>query len=250
MFPFIKNDNRDTGIKMFCFHHAGGTASVFREWTKRQDRLSIYPVELPGKATRASEEFIDSGEGLVSKLAEEINEALLPDETFYLFGHSMGAMIAFKVAYVLEGIYKRQAEKVILAGRHAADVHEKIGYQMHMGRRALIEDMRRIGGTPDEILRNEEILNCLLPGIMLDYKLNENLLYKGEMIQSPIRIDIGENDADTPLKLVTGWRKHTRNETSISIFQGGHFFPYEMNHAYYDSLENEIPKINTGGLGT
>jgi len=242
MFPFVKDINSDTAIKMFCFHHAGGTASVFREWVTWQDRLAIYPVELPGKATRLSERYIHSGEKLISKLAAEIDRVLLPNEKFYLFGHSMGAMIAFKVAFYLEKIYARQAEKVILVARHAADVEEKIGYQTYMGDEALIGDLKRIGGTPDEILDNKDIINCLLPGIISDYKLNDNLLYLGEVINSPIRIDIGENDTDTPFELVKRWRSLTTNKTDINNYPGGHFFLYDLKKTYYNSLEDEILK--------
>lgn len=240
MFPFVKNVNSDAGTKMFCFHHAGGAASVFKDWVTWQDRLAVYPVELPGKATRLAEGYVHSGERLISRLAAEIEQILRPNEKFYLFGHSMGAMIAFKAAFCLEKTYGRQAEKVVLSARHAADSAEQIGYQTYMGEQALIEDMRRIGGTPDEILNNDEIINCLLPGIITDYKLNEDLTYQGEVINSPIRVDIGEKDTDTPLELVNGWRELTTNTSDINKFPGGHFFLYDLKKTYYDSLENGI----------
>lgn len=239
MFPFYRNTENKNSIKIFCFHHAGGSASIFRPWTLQQDKLAIHPVELPGKATRMGEDYIESGERLVQQLAKEIDQILYPGERFRLYGHSLGAMIAFKVAWALEHKYERCADKIILAARHTANIKNEIGYQTYMGTEALVDDMRRVGGTPDEILNNDGIMKCLLPDIIKDYRLNEDLIYKGEIIHSSLRIDVGVDDQDTSLDLIKGWRELTRGNVTFRSFPGGHFFPYE-GESYYQSLEDDV----------
>ena len=60
-FPFTTYDldelnNRDI---VFCFHHAGGSASVYRKWTLKKEKINFVCVELPGKGTRRKERFIE-----------------------------------------------------------------------------------------------------------------------------------------------------------------------------------------------
>lgn len=66
-FPFTTYDldelnNRDI---VFCFHHAGGSASVYRKWTLKKEKINFVCVELPGKGTRRKERFIENFEELV-----------------------------------------------------------------------------------------------------------------------------------------------------------------------------------------
>lgn len=71
-FPFTTYDldelnNRDI---VFCFHHAGGSASVYRKWTLKKEKINFVCVELPGKGTRRKERFIENFEELVGPLVE------------------------------------------------------------------------------------------------------------------------------------------------------------------------------------
>ena len=75
-FPFVEDTGASRLRMMFCFHHAGGSAAVFRPWTKYQERLMVVPVELPGKATRISEKPATDGEQLVSCRFEALPEAI------------------------------------------------------------------------------------------------------------------------------------------------------------------------------
>lgn len=73
-FPFTTYDldelnNRDI---VFCFHHAGGSASVYRKWTLKKEKINFVCVELPGKGTRRKERFIENFEELVGPLVESI----------------------------------------------------------------------------------------------------------------------------------------------------------------------------------
>ena len=57
-FPFVSENVADSnkGTILFCFHHAGGTATTYRPWTlKANDSVIIMCVELPGKGTRRTE---------------------------------------------------------------------------------------------------------------------------------------------------------------------------------------------------
>ena len=72
-FPFQENKNLKNRL-LFCFHHAGGTAAVYRSWVGQDNEFSVLPVELPGKATRMGEPFIENMEVLSDQIAEAVAE--------------------------------------------------------------------------------------------------------------------------------------------------------------------------------
>ena len=72
-FPFQEDKNLGNRL-LFCFHHAGGTAAVYRRWVGQDSEFSVLPVELPGKATRIGEPFIENMEVLSDQIAEAVAE--------------------------------------------------------------------------------------------------------------------------------------------------------------------------------
>ncbi|HEY4595173.1 MAG TPA: alpha/beta fold hydrolase, partial [Thermoanaerobaculia bacterium] len=82
---------------MFCFPYAGGGASTYRGWgASLSSDLEVCPVQLPGRESRLREPALTSTESMVPAIADALAPYLnLP---FVLFGHSMGAAIAFALA--------------------------------------------------------------------------------------------------------------------------------------------------------
>ena len=82
-------------IRVFCFSYAGGGASTFRSWP-RDASLGVVPVQLPGRENRMGEAPLTS----MSEVVEQVAEAMKPwiGTPYALFGHSLGARIAFEVA--------------------------------------------------------------------------------------------------------------------------------------------------------
>src|SRR4051794_29442466 len=83
--------------RLFCFHHAGGGASAYLSWQARMStRIEVCPVQTPGRENRFSESPLTD----LASLADSITMALVPylDKPYALFGHSLGALVAFEVA--------------------------------------------------------------------------------------------------------------------------------------------------------
>lgn len=243
-FPF-KNVNalRDKEKhKVFCFHHAGGSASTFRDWMIYDTKIDIFSIELPGKATRMTEDYISNYQELVPKIAEAINEVTCEQE-YSLYGHSMGAMIAFKTAYMLQNNYNNKPRSLIVAGRHAPMDNIKDRYQTYMEDDKLIKELKRNNGTPSEILENEEILKVIIPSIKRDYKLNESLDYQEEVIDIPIIAHVGKEDIDANKKLMDRWELVTTDKFYIKEFNGNHFFLHDLGLDYYDEVVNNIMNV-------
>lgn len=236
-FPFshLNSEKKEISHKLFCFHHAGGTASAYKPWAEYHKGVTTYPVELPGKATRMRETFITHYERLVPDIAKAI-DAEVGETTFSLFGHSLGAIMAFKTAFILETLYKRKPATLIVAGRHAPQDDFKDPYQTYMGDDKLVEELKRVNGTPKDILANEEILKVLLPSIKNDYKLNESFDYKDEMLNTPIVAHVSNHDPDANPDQMERWKLVTKGDFKIKQFEGDHFFVHSLGENYYTEV--------------
>src|SRR5438270_659145 len=98
----IRSDDRPGGDEpaVLCFPHAAGCASFFRPWQRLLPVTRVHAVQYPGREDRFGEPF----DGSLVALAETIADEVLTAEQNYsvLFGHSMGAYVAFEVAYLLQ----------------------------------------------------------------------------------------------------------------------------------------------------
>ncbi|MGH3799012.1 MAG: thioesterase II family protein, partial [Pseudonocardiaceae bacterium] len=84
-------------LRLICLPPAGGGASRYRDWPAHfPDEVEVVSVQLPGRENRFHEPPIESMEQLVGPLLDGLTSHLTPP--FALFGHSMGALIAFELA--------------------------------------------------------------------------------------------------------------------------------------------------------
>ena len=89
-------------VRLFCLPPAGGGASGYRLWIARlAPRIGVLPVQLAGRESRFVEAPITSAGEAVERLAEVIDDETANGTPFALFGHSMGALLAFDLACTL-----------------------------------------------------------------------------------------------------------------------------------------------------
>lgn len=221
-FPFYKEeDGKDNYL--FCFHHAGGTAAAYHSWVGKSEGFNIIPVELPGKATRMWEPYIEDMDILAAKMADAIYR-LSEAHKIYLFGHSMGAVLAFLAAGLLERQYKRQVELLIVAGRQPPHFPGVDKYHSDMGTDALLEEMKRLSGAPRELLESKELQEFVLPIVRRDYRLNESYRYGGEKVSCSIHAYCGREDFDAPAEVMRHWQEVTAGKLTVNELPGNHFF--------------------------
>ncbi len=89
---------------------------------------------------------------------------------------------------------------------------------------ALLEELRRMEGTPDSVLADPELLALILPTIRADLTVVETA-EPDEAIPFPAPITAfgGEEDRVTRQDLA-GWQQHTHGRFMLRTYPGGHFF--------------------------
>lgn len=242
-FPFIAQ--LSSGQLVFCFHHAGGSASVYRGWVSASPRINAVPVELPGKATRLREPWISDFSRLARQLASEILQ-LAGEAPMVLYGHSMGAALAYETAAYLQESHRRTPRAVVVAARQAPGETIEGEYHSSMGLAALREELAMVGGTPPEILDNDEIMALLLAGVQRDYVLHESFCHTSTVLTCPILALAGADDPTIAPERLKRWSRFTSSRFELKVLPGAHFFATASGRDFLDDLANDLQRITAG----
>jgi medium-chain acyl-[acyl-carrier-protein] hydrolase len=214
----------DAPVRLFCFHHAGGSAASFRHWPAKLPQFDICAVQLPGRATRL-------GEPPMTRIPQ-IVDALLPDllplldRPYALFGHSMGSAVAHALAARLHAIDAPAPAQIFVSGRQPP--HKPFPECTLNGltdAEAIDEINRHYGGIPEEVRAWPELLEMLLPTLRSDI---EALEHYSPTIGTPLPVVItafgGESDTAATPDHLASWQAYTPFPMQIRMFPGGHFY--------------------------
>jgi surfactin synthase thioesterase subunit len=213
-----------SALRLFCFPHAGGHAGMYREWPRyAPSSLEVCGIELPGRGTRFSETATASLDGIVRDVAASI--ASLADKPFALFGHSMGAMLAYETACALARGYRTTPSWLFVSGWHPPHVELHRPKMSDLPDQEFVEALVQLNGTPPEVVNKSELLSLLLPMLRSDVTLCENYVYEDRpALPCAITVFAGTHDPETPLDSLHGWHAYTRAAMRLCLIDGDHFF--------------------------
>lgn len=229
-------------LRIFCFAHAGAGASVFRPWAALAPAgVEIAGVQLPGRENRFREPCLTESAVAIPALGAALKpRANLP---FILFGHSLGAALAFELAHWL-GARGAKPKAVVLSGRPAPQ-SQGARKPLHQLDDADFRDaLARMGGMPGEVLQNRELMTLLLPILRADVTLSESIRASGPL-DCPLVALAGDEDTDATPSTVAGWRDWTTAAFRLERFPGDHFFVYRAQQAVLDIMLALAPAANT-----
>lgn len=210
-------------LKLLCLPPAGSSASMYMRWRRSFPHwVQVAPVELPGRGSRFAEAFIEDFDALVQQLCREQVDVLR--QPYALFGHSMGALLAYGIAVRQRVRHARLPQVLLASGSPAPSCRDPDRFADKGNDAALIEDMRKQGGTPQEVFANEEMLRLTLDVLGADYRMIEGYRYRpAAPLSMPLHVFAGRDD-DIEAERIEAWRKEAGGRFSVEWFDGGHFF--------------------------
>lgn len=240
-FPYWKRKSQ-ARVRLFCFPYAGGGASIFRTWSALvSPEIEVCPVQLPGRESRLLEAPFSS----IHPLIEVLVPTLLPyldDMPYALFGHSMGTLICFELARSLRHTASASPPLALfMSGHRAPQLPDSDSPTHHLPEPEFIEELRRLQGTPEEFLQNEELLRLMLPLLRADFALCETYVYQPE---EPLTCSIcafgGRQDTEAPSATIAAWREQTRGAFKQRFFAGSHFFLHKEQRSLLQVLSQDL----------
>lgn len=225
---------------MFCFHHAGGGASLFRGWAEKfGPAVQVVPVLLPGRERRRKEPRFNDLQLLVNDIEAEIG-AHLDERPYVLFGHSMGALIAYRLAIARRDRKRVAPHALFVSGCQAPSMLRK-RVDFDVGDEALRELLLKIGGQPREIVEHPEWLSLFLPVLRDDLRICNTLCMPDQpALNCPIYALGGLQDKQVAHPEIRSWVDLAAGSFESRFFEGGHFFMRDSPQEFFLYLSQKL----------
>ena len=141
---------------------------------------------------------------------------------YAFFGHSMGSLISFElVRYLRREGHDPGPVRLFVSGHRAPQLPDPDPPTHHLAEPEFIEELRRLKGTPEEVLQNAELLRLMLPLLRADFALCETYIYRPEKpLTCPITAFGGLQDDEVPRETLAAWHEQTYNSFKLRFFVG------------------------------
>lgn len=226
-------------LPLVCLPHAGGSASFFFPLSRAlAPAIEVLAIQYPGRQDRRHEPNIDS----LPELADLIVAALrhTDDRPTALFGHSMGAVLAYEIALRLPAAGLPAPSRLFVSGRRAPSRHRDDRVHL-MSDRDLLAELRHLNGTEMAPLADPDILEMIMPAMRSDYRAVETYRHDpGRVLTCPVTVLIGDRDPLVTVDEARAWERHTTGPTDLCVLPGGHFYLVEQSAQFIDHIRRPL----------
>jgi medium-chain acyl-[acyl-carrier-protein] hydrolase len=235
-------------VRLFCFPYAGAFASIYLGWSRRlAGCASVIPVNLPGRGARLREPAERNMYKLAAQAVDELRPAL--QGPFALFGHSMGAVLAFEIARTLRAASLPLPAFLFVSGAKAPPDWTEREITHTLPEADFIVHVRELNGTPPEIFEHPELLDIILPVLRADFATCETYRYRpSPPLECPIVALGGSNDDRVPPGALNAWGHQTASSFRAHVVTGGHFFVHQAEDAVLDIVSSALCGGDSGRI--
>ena len=226
-------------VRLFAIPNVGGGAVMYREWGEAlPPEVAFQAVQLPGRHDRAAHTPYTRLEPLVADLAAGIRSEV-DDRPFALFGHSMGALLAYRVAARIAG---DGGPGPVLLG---AAAWAPQGFAMPTPRQldvsddVLVDWLIGLGSLPEAFRGHPEVYR-LLPPTRADLSVCADYSADGTMVSCPVVTYTGRADQLLPSGAIRSWAEHCPVYLGNREFTGDHFFVHRHGPAIAADLVGHL----------
>lgn len=208
------------GTVLVCFPWAGGGAGVFRDWPDAlPDSVDVWAARLRGRESRIGERAAVGVDEVVDEFVGLIDGTFSGREVV-LFGHCVGALVAFELAHALTDAGCTRVLQLLVASQPAP----RLRVPPRDGTDA-IEELRRRRMLDDELLAQPELLELLRPAIEADVELAESFRTRTRRpLEVPIVAFRGRRDVAVARPAVADWAAETADRFEFVELDGDHLF--------------------------
>jgi medium-chain acyl-[acyl-carrier-protein] hydrolase len=205
-------------------------------------------VQLPGRENRHAETPLDRMDGLVSRLAPALRATLLRPSVF--FGHSLGALVAFELARHLVRLGAELPQLLVVSGCRAPQLPRDEPCVHALPDDEFMASLRRLAGTPPEVLVEPELMALLLPRLRADFALYETYRFRAApALDCDIAAFVGTADAEVAGAEMNAWRALCNGRFTTRRFAGDHFFVQsavaDVTDALRELIADRIPSTGS-----
>jgi pyochelin biosynthetic protein PchC len=217
--------SRPVRSRLVCFPHAGGAAGAYQGWVRHlPPETELLAVQYPGRQERINEPTAAS----MDEMADTVSAALaaLPPLRTAVFGHSMGALVAYETSVRLQARAPWAAPARVFVSAAAAPAPEGRAGLPALDDDSLVAYARRQGGADPEVYDIPELRELLLLSLRADFALLTAYRPAAQprRLTAPLTALGGDEDRSCPPVSLATWAPYTTGPFTTRVFTGGHFY--------------------------
>jgi surfactin synthase thioesterase subunit len=233
----VERPRPDARWRLACFPYAGAGPAAFLKWPDLMDPdIEMAAICLPGRERRIRDPLFDRMEPLVDDLVEIVGDWLRPP--YALFGHSMGALIAFAVAQRLDAGGGGPAH-LFVSGCVAPPIERTPPFH-HLPDGPFLDAVAGYGGLPAEVLVHEELIDIVLPVLRADFAVVETYEPGPDPIRAPITALVGDGDDTVAPDGLRDWGRLTTGDLETDQLPGGHLYLTGQEHRLTELIGDRL----------
>ncbi|MET9497722.1 alpha/beta fold hydrolase [Streptomyces sp. NPDC006552] len=221
---------------LLCVPFAGAGPSFFHPWQALAgDRWRVVPVELPGRERRIMETPYRNVVEAAKNEVDDIVAGLGAHARTVLFGHSLGAVLAYELAHLLSarGVH---VERLVVSGspgpwtqreRRAAGLPDE----------EFLARVEEFAGFRHEALDHPEMRELILPALQADCEMHESYVPSTD---APVTVPVcslrGESDGLVSAEEARQWHAATTGAFTYREFPGDHMYLVDHGREVLDTI--------------
>ncbi len=222
-------------FRLFCLPYAGGGSHTFRSWPKfLPEDIELCYLQLPGREKLVEETLEEDFDTLLNSLCSAMEG--YTDLPFAIYGHSMGATLAFEIARRYNT--NNNLNALIVSGENAPSETLPSIDPKSLNDKELLLQIKTLGV---DIPKNYE--THFLPRLKADLSICASYHYReSPVLDCPLMVIGANKDPLVPFSKLEKWSNLTQGPFSSHQMQGGHFFNESDAQSLLTLIRQELEK--------
>ena len=231
-------------INLICLPFAGGSKYSYRSlFDNSNDIFNVITLEYPGHGSRVIEELESDIRNVVNDLYEQI-EAILHDGEYAIYGHSLGGLIGYLLSVKILQNGHQGPKHLFVSGAAGPSALSRSERRIHLyPQKEFLEEVITLGGIPEEIARETDMLYFLEPILRNDFKLSATYVHqKYEPLNISMTVVSGTEESITEDDLLL-WQKECTKVVDFIKMPGDHFFILKRKTELVDVISKKLQSL-------
>lgn len=203
---------------VFLLPFAGGSSLLYQKW--KIDGYIFHPVEYSGHGFRYKEPLAKDMDDMAEDVIRQIREAGAQMSDYFLFGHSMGALLAWLVMQRME----QKPKALFVSACEPPGCIDVRSYGKYRDDAVLMRYMQEYGRVSGRQMGSKVFRKILFPVLQNDFRVLSGYAYApASVLDVPVTVLYSREDTRMRYEKMEGWKEFGR-DVCFERLEGDHFY--------------------------